>query len=131
MDVLIEKEKDIIAEIAKTGDYPVLMMNFNRYKPGNFPDSSLYREWRKINAEMIGNVGGKILWTIPVMGQILVNGPIEPIDEIMAYWYPSHQSFLDIPKFEITKENFEIRKNLIDYAIIHRCSGENPPVFPG
>ena len=42
MDVLIEQEKDIIAEIAKTGDHPVLMMHFNRYTPGNFPNSSLY-----------------------------------------------------------------------------------------
>jgi hypothetical protein len=130
MDVLIEQERDVIAGIAKTGDHPVLMMNFNRYKPGHFPDGPLYHEWRKINAEMIGNVGGRILWTLPVEGQILVNGPLEPIDEILAYWYPSHQSFLDIPKFEITKKNFEIRKELIGYAVVHRCNGENPPVLP-
>ena len=108
----------------------MLMMNFNRYILGNYPDSSLYHEWREVNAEMIGNVGGVILWALPVKGQILVNGPLEPIDEILAYWYPSHQSFLDIPKFEITKQNCEIRKNLIDYAIIHRCNGENPPLLP-
>ena len=58
MDVLIDQEKDIIAQIAKSGDHPVLMMNFNRYRSGKFPDSPLYHEWRKINAEMIGNVGG-------------------------------------------------------------------------
>ncbi len=42
------------------------------------------------------------------------------MDEIVAYWYPSHQSFVDM-------RNFEIRKNLVDYAIVHRCNGENPP----
>ena len=52
---------------------------------------------------MIGNVGGKILWSLQVKDQILMNGPHESIDEILAYWYPSHQSFLDIPKFEIAK----------------------------
>lgn len=129
MDTLLEKEKEIIAQIASTNDHPLLMMNLNRYRPGQFPEGALYLEWRKVNAEMINNVGGKILWTLRVQGQILVNGPLEPLDEIMAYWYPSHQSFMDIPKFEITSKNFELRKNLIDYAIVHRCSGENPPVI--
>ena len=62
-------------------------------------------------------------------GHILVNGPAEPLDEILAYWYPSHQSFLEMRSFEITKRNFEIRKDLVDYAIVHRCNGENPPVL--
>lgn len=130
MDTLMEQEKAVMLEIARTGDHPVLMINLNRYKPGLFPESALYQEWRKVNAEMIGNVGGKILWTLPVKGQILVNGPLEPLDEILAYWYPSHQSFLDIPKFEITRKNFDIRKDLIDFATVHRCDGRNPPVLP-
>ncbi len=129
MDILNEEEASIVASIAKTGDHPLLMMNLNRYKPGIFPDGSLYHEWRKINAEMIGNVGGKILWALPVKGHILVNGPVEPLDEILAYWYPSHQSFLEMRSFEITKRNFEIRKDLVDYAIVHRCNGENPPIL--
>lgn len=131
MDTLIEHEKDIMVEIARTADYPVLMINLNRYRPGLFPDSSLYQQWRKVNTEMIGNVGGKILWTLPVKGQILINGPLEPLDEILAYWYPSHQSFLDIPKFEITRKNFEIRKELIDFAVVHRCDGRNLPLLTG
>lgn len=129
MDTLNEQEKEIMVQIANTNDYPVLMMNFNRYKQGIFPDSPLYQEWRKINAEMISNVGGRILWSLPVMGQILTNGPIEPIDEILAYWYPSHQSFLNIPKFEVTISNFEIRKEIVEFAVVNRCDGSNPPVL--
>ena len=129
MDVLNEEEAKIMAEIAGSSDHQLLMMNLNRYKPGNFPGGTLYHEWRKINAEMIGNVGGKILWTLHVKGHILANGPEEPLDEILAYWYPSHQSFLDMRELEITKRNFEIRKSLIDYAIVHRCNGENPPLL--
>ena len=70
------------------------------------------------------------LWSLPVQGQILVNGVLEPVDEILAYWYPSHRSFLNTRNHEITKRNFELRKELVDYAIIHRCSGENPPEVP-
>ena len=131
MDTLIESEVAVIQEIADTNDYPVLMMNLNRYKPGCYPDGDLYKEWRKVNAEMIANVDGKILWSLPVEGQILVNGDLEPVDEILAYWYPSHQSFLNTRNYEITKRNFELRQELVDYAIIHRCSGENPPQIPG
>ena len=131
MDVLNEPEAAAMAEVASSDDHPVLMINLNRYTSGAFPDGELYREWRKVNAEMIGNVGGRILWTLPVRGHILSNGPEEALDEILAYWYPSHQSFLDMRGFEITKKNFEIRQELVEYAIVHRCNGENPPVLPG
>ena len=129
MDNFNEDEANIMVEIAEAGDRPLLMMNLNRYKSDSFPDGPLYCEWRKINKEMIGAVGGKIIWTLPVKGYILANGPQEPLDEILAYWYPSHQCFLDMRKLEIAKKNFEIRKNLIDYAMVHRCDGENPPVL--
>lgn len=131
MDTLIESELAVIQEIADTNDYPVLMMNLNRYKPGCYPDGNQYKEWRAVNAEMIANVDGKILWSLPVKGQILVNGALEPVDEILAYWYPTHQSFLNTRNYEITKRNFELRQELVDYAIIHRCDGENPPLLPG
>ena len=104
MDGLNEEEVKILTQIADSGDHPLLMMNLNRYHPGNFPDGALYQEWRRINAEMIAKVGGKIIWTLPVRGTILTNGPHEPLDEILAYWYPSHRSFLQIRNFEITKK---------------------------
>ena len=127
MEVLNEREAEIMAEIASSGDRPALMMNLNRYVPGSFPDGALYREWRQVNAEMIGNVGGKILWTLPVEGYILANGNDEPLDEILAYWYPSHQSFLDMRGYDVTGKNFELRQGLVEFAIVHRCDGENPP----
>ena len=130
MDVLNEDEAKAMAKIAEHDDHPLLTMNLNRYKEGAYPGGTLYREWRKVDAEMIGNVGGEILWTLPVKGYILANGPEQPLDEILAYWYPSHQSFLDMRDFEVTTRNFEIRKDLVDYAIVHRCDGQDPPQIP-
>jgi len=43
---------------------------------------------------MIDRVSGKIIWTLPVKGQVLINGHLEALDEILAYWYPTHLSFL-------------------------------------
>ncbi len=131
MDVLVEDEKQRILDIAGSDDRPVLMMNLNRYRAGAYPNSAEYREWRNVNAQMVANVDGKILWTLPVQGQILVNGHREPLDEILAYWYPSHRNFLEMTRFEITKRNFELRQSLIDFAAVHRCEGAELPFGPG
>ena len=60
-------------------------------------------------------------------GQTLINGHLEVVDEILAYWYPSHKSFLEMVSSNYKKENFDIRKELISYAVIHRCDGRNVP----
>ena len=131
MDIIIRTERDVMEQIAQSGqDEPVLMINQNRYKNGAFPNGVLYQRWRKVNKKMINGVAGKIIWTLPIKGQILINGHLEKLDEILAYWYPSHQAFLDMVSSPDREENFEIRKELIDYAGVHRCSGINPPAVP-
>ena len=128
MDKVIEEERDIMSEIAESADdCPVLMLNQNRYKQGEYPNGDLYKKWRLVNKTMIDSVDGKIIWTLPVKGQVLINGHLETLDEILAYWYPSHGAFLDMIKSPKRIENFEIRKELIEYAVIHRCDGNNPP----
>ena len=131
MDALNEDEVKNIQAIASSNDHPVLMMNLNCYIPGEFPKGDLYKKWRETNSEMITNVGGKILWALPVGGYILSNGPAEPLDEILAYWYPSHASFLKMRDFDASKRNFEIRQSLIEHAIVHRCDGTTPPKIVG
>jgi hypothetical protein len=37
LDVLNEQEAAAMAEVAGSGDHPVLMMNLNRYTLGEFP----------------------------------------------------------------------------------------------
>ena len=49
------------------------------------------------------------------------------LDEILAYWYPSHKSFLNLVNSSHRNENLRIREDLISYAVIHRCDGRNVP----
>ena len=99
MGKVIEKERDIMLKIAESGENgPVLMLNQNRYKQGEYPNGDLYKKWRLVNKTMIDSVDGKIIWTLPVKGQVLINGHLEPLDEMLAYWYPSHGAFLDMIK---------------------------------
>ena len=112
MDKVIEKERDIMSNIAESGnDRPVLMINQNRYKKGEFPNGSLYKKWRTVNKEMIDSVGGKIIWTLPVKGQVLINGHLEALDEILAYWYPSHAAFLVMIKAQNVMRTLKLEKN--------------------
>ena len=127
MDTIRPEEIEAIREIAATENGPVLMVNCNRYRIGEYPDGQLYRRWRTVNQQMLNAVDGKILWTLPVQGQPLINGDLEPLDEILAYWYPSHQAFLDMATSDLKDENMEARKELVEYAIIHRVFGDNPP----
>jgi hypothetical protein len=127
MDTIRQEEIEAIREIAAAENGPVLMVNCNRYRIGEYPDGQLYRRWRTVNQQMLNAVDGKILWTLPVQGQPLINGDLEPLDEILAYWYPSHQAFLDMATSDLKDENMEARKELVEYAIIHRVFGENPP----
>ena len=93
MDIINEGIVKSIAKIAMEDDPPLLMINQNRYKAGLFPGSDLYKEWRAINAETIGNVI-KIPMISKVEGFVLSAISAEQLDEILAYWHPSHSSFL-------------------------------------
>jgi hypothetical protein len=128
MDKPNPKDKQKIQAIATEDDRPVLMLNCNRYTlSSDFSSNDRYKKWRAVNEKMIEFVGGKILWSLPISGQILFTKTNEPLDEILAYWYPSHSSFLKLPESLHYTENFRLREGLINYAIIHRCSEHTLP----
>ena len=128
MDKIIKKELQIIQNIAfSNADYPLLMINQNKYIDKEYPLGSYYKKWKSINVKMINDVKGQILWSFNVEGQILVNGYHQKIDEILGYWYPSHSAFLKLIESPDRHESFELRKKLITNSIIHRCDGRNPP----
>ena len=129
-DTIDMSDRAITEEIAKTDEHPVLMINQNLYTAkAKFPEGKLYKGWRAINQKMIEYGDGKIIWSMPVQGQILYNGKCQTLSEILAYWYPSHQAFLSMKDAPYREENFAIRKEIIEYAIVHRCDGRNPPTL--
>jgi len=122
-----DSELTIVQEIATSGaDRPLLMMNLNRYKPeAGFADGALYKAYHTALTKVLPNVGGKILWESAVQGQMVGE---QPIHEILAVWYPSHQAFLDLPTVQDADENFRLRGQAVEYAVIHRCDGEIAPL---
>jgi hypothetical protein len=122
-------ELDIIRAIATGGeDGPVLMLNMNRYRPGaGFPGEGLHRDYIAGLEKFLTTIGGKILWRHPVFGQIVGD---QPLDEILAAWYPSHQAFLDLASAPGAAENYRLRAESVAHAVIHRCAGDAMPFCP-
>jgi hypothetical protein len=122
-----DHDLEIIREIAASGaDRPVLMMNLNRYvDTAGYPDGALYKDYMRALDGVLPQVGGKILWRSPVHGQTVGQ---QPLHEILAVWYPTHQAFLDLREVPGSEENFRLREQAVEVAVIHRCDGDVAPL---
>lgn len=114
------EEYEIIKKIAEgTDDGPVLMININKYLPeAGFPNGEPYSEWMKVLATLLEQVGGKLLWKVPVLGQPV---GVQAADEILGAWYPSHKSFLSLRDQLASEESFRLRNLCVSEAVVHRC----------
>ena len=121
-DVDLEKMRKIAAS---DNDEPLLMLNLNRYIAGEYPNGRLYNEWRRVNKQMLDASEGKLLCVLPVRGKRLSNGVSEDLDEVIAFWYPTHQSFLNMTKLDLFQRNGELRNQIIDWAAVYRCDGSD------
>ena len=117
-DVDLETMKKIAAS---DNDEPLLMLNLNRYIAGEYPKGKLYNEWRRVNKQMLDASEGKLLFVLPIRGKRLSNGVSEDLDEVIAFWYPTHQSFLNMTKIDLFQRNGELRNQIIDWAAVYRC----------
>ena len=118
-----------ISEVAESGyDFPVLMLNLNRYKPdAEFPTGDIYRTYMRVLQEFLPQVGARLLWRAPVLGRPVGD---QVIDEVLGAWYPTHRAFLDLPNASGAQENYRLRSEAVEYACIHRCAGDVPPFGP-
>src|SRR3546814_15158701 len=75
--------------------------------------------------DFCNSAGARILWCTPVFGQAVGT---QHIDEILAVWYPTHKTFLDLSDAPGAKERYRLRGACVAYDVIHRCSGSNSPL---
>ena len=124
-----DEEMEIMRQIATSGnDRPVLMINLNYYsEQASYPDGALYKNYMDVLERFLPVVGAKILWRHPVLGQATGD---QPLHEILAAWYPTHQAFLDLPAAPGAEENFSLRALAVERAVIHRVTGEEYPFAP-
>ena len=120
-----EREVAEIKAIASSqSDSPVLMININKYNDGEYPNGETYRNYMKILPKILDEVGAKVLWQLPALGQPVGS---QAADEILGIWYPSHKSFLSLPTAPSSEENFQLKNLCVSEAVVHRCP---PDVIP-
>src|SRR3546814_8174773 len=56
--------------------------------------------------DFCNRAGARILWCTPVFGQAVGT---QHIDEILAVWYPTHKTFLDLSDAPGAKESYRLR----------------------
>jgi hypothetical protein len=113
-------EYEAIKSIANSSnDGPVLMININKYLPNaGYPDGELYKDYMKALYLLLEQLGARILWHVPVQGQPV---GVQPADEILGAWYPSHKSFLALREQPGSDESFRCRDLCVDHGVVHRC----------
>ena len=118
-----DHEMQVIRELAGSqGDGPVLMLNLNRYSDeAAFPHGDLYLNYMKVLEALLPEVGARVLWRAPVSGQPIGD---QELHEVLAVWYPSHQAFMDLSRAPGSEENFRLRSQAVETAVIHRIVGD-------
>ena len=113
-------EYEVIKKIASSSnDGPVLMININKYLPdAGYPDGKLYQDYMKALNVLLDQIGARILWHMPALGQPVGT---QPADEILGAWYPSHKSFLSLREQPGSDESFRCRDLCVRQAVVHRC----------
>ena len=126
-----EDDFSIVRQIAESGkDGPVLMLNMNRYRADSgYPDGDgVYKQYMAGLGKFLEGAGAKLLWRFPVYGQAVGE---QKIHEIIACWYPVHKIFLNLYQAPGAGENFRLKGLCVEYAVIHRCPGDQAPFAPG
>ena len=105
-------------ERAGRADEPVLMLNLNRYTPAaGFPDGDEYCLYMSRLEHSVGAAGGAVLWRTPVIDAV-IGCAHDDYDEILAVWYPSHRTFLELPAADGAELMFSSRKTCVAHATI-------------
>ena len=120
-----EREVAEIKVVASSkSDSPVLMVNINKYNDGEYPNGETYRDYMKILPKILDEVGAKVLWQLPALGQPVGS---QAADEILGIWYPSHKSFLSLPTAPSSVENFRLKNLCVSEPVVHRCPADVIP----
>ena len=95
------------------------MNNINKYHASaDFPNGKPYKDWMKVLPKMVDEVGGKILWQVPSLGQPVSQ---QAADKILGAWYPSHKAFLSLEEQPSAAQSFRLRGLCVSEALVHRC----------
>ena len=129
MNAPVEPSEETLAELeAAAGgsdDGPCVMLNLHRYR-----DREAYYRYGAVAARVLKRVGGRVVWYAQGSG-VVIGGPDDDYDEVIAAWYPSLAAFLELARDpEIQTVRADREAGLERAALIRFPGGAEPRLSP-
>ena len=105
MDNIIINQEELQKFMQHPDDKPVVMINllkFKNEKEDGVDGTELYRCYKQKAAELLKQVGGKLLW-LGKADQYIIGDENDKWDEVLLVEYPSRAAFfkmISLPEFE-------------------------------
>ena len=129
-----------VGPIAKGTDGPVVMLNLNKYREhaayadgrdaGGRSGREVYADYGVVALQALAHVGAEILWmtdaTTPLIGC-----EHDAYDEVLAVWYPSRASFVELTNFPGYVEATVHREAALAWSSLIPCVGSDDAVLAG
>ncbi len=119
----LEQLTELRALAGSDEDGPLVMLNLNRYR-----DREAYGRYGAVAMDVLGRVGGRILWHAPALSTV-VGGEGERYDDVIAVWYPSAAAFVTLATHPEIADVREDRIAGLDAATLIRCEAGDEPVL--
>lgn len=105
MDNIIINQEELQKFMQHPDDKPVVMINllkFKNEKEDGVDGAELYKCYKQKTAELLKQVGGKLLW-LGKADQYIIGDENDKWDEVLLVEYPSRAAFfkmISLPEFE-------------------------------
>jgi uncharacterized protein (DUF1330 family) len=124
--------------IADGSDGPVVMLNLNKYREraayadgrdtGGRTGREVYLDYGVVATQALAAVGAKILWATDATTP-LIGCDHDAYDEVLAIWYPSRASFVELTNFPGYQEALAHREAALAWSSLIPCAGSAEPVL--
>ena len=126
------------APIAAGTDGPVVMLNLNKYREraayadgrdtGGRSGREVYLDYGIVATQALAAVGARILWATDATTP-LIGCDHDAYDEVLAIWYPSRASFVELTNHPGYQDALVHREAALAWSSLIPCVGSAEPVL--
>ena len=119
-------------------DGPVVMLNLNKYREraayadgrdtGGRSGREVYLDYGVVATQALAAVGARILWATDATTP-LIGCEHDAYDEVLAIWYPSRASFIELTNYPGYQDALVHREAALAWSSLIPCVGSSEPVL--
>jgi len=121
-----------VAPLSDGTDGPVVMLNLNKYREraayadgrdtGGRSGREVYLDYGLVAQQALAAVGAKILWATEATAP-LIGCEHDAYDEVLAIWYPSRSTFVELTNFPGYQDALVHREAALAWSSLIPCVG--------